>query len=137
MKSAIIVTGIPQIDRRLKTLAPRIQKKVVRKAIRDGIKVVASEVKTQVPVDTGLTKANVKVRAVKKKKRGVIEIEVKIGGDPGLYRKTAKGTVFYPAIVEYKKNPFMRRSFVAKAEPARQKAITEILEGVEREASKG
>ena len=100
----------------LKKLPGVVQKKVLRKSMRAGMKLIASEVKSQVPVDTGLTKANVKTRAVKKKRRGDIEIEVKIGGDPGLYKTSGKTgvKVFYPAIVEYKHNPFMRRSFIAK-----------------------
>lgn len=136
-KGTVIIIGIPAIDRRLKRLPGVVQKKIVRKAMRVGMKLMASEVKSQVPVDTGLTKANVKVRAVKKRKRGQIEIEVKIGGDPGLYKTSAAGEkVFYPAIVEYKHNPFMRRSFTAKGEAARQVAVAAIVQGIEIEASK-
>jgi len=138
VKQSIIITGIPQIDRRLKQLEPKIQKKVIRKSMRDGMKLVATEVKGQVPIETGLTKSNVLTRAVKKKKRGSIEIEVRIaGGNTGLV-KTYGGDkrAFYPAIVEYGRqgvapNPFMRRSFAAKGEAARQVTIQSILTGVE------
>ncbi len=113
MKQTVIITGIKEIDRRLKTLAPRIQNKVVRQAIRKGIKIIAADVEANTPVKYGWTKANVKVRAVKKRKRGDIEIETNIGGkDDRLYKIQKDGSkVFYPAIVEYKYNPFMRRSF--------------------------
>jgi len=135
--NVLIVTGIPEIDRRLKMLPGRIQKKVLRQSMRKGMKVMASEVKRQVPFASGLTRKNVKVRAVKKRKRGQIEIEVKISGDPGLYRTMKSGEkVFYPAIVEYKHNPFMRRSFTARGEAARQVTIAAIAQGVEIEASK-
>ena len=137
-RQTLIVLGIPEIDRKLRRLPGVVQKKVARKAMRNGIKVVAADVKRNVPVDTGLTKANVKVRAVKKRKRGEIEIEVKISGDPGLYRRYAGGTktAFYPALVEYKHSHFMRRSFVSAGPTARQVAIDEIKIGVEEEVKK-
>ena len=138
MKQAIIVTGIKEIDRKLKTLEPRIQKKVVRQGIRKGMKIIASEVKANAPVKYGITKANVKTRAVKKRQRGNIEIEVKIGGsDDRLYKAQSDGTkVFYPAIVEYRFDPFMRRAFDTKGETARRTAMAAILKGIETEASR-
>jgi HK97 gp10 family phage protein len=140
---SVVVTGIKDIDRKLKFLPGRIQKKVLRQAMREGLKVMAAEVKAQVPVDTGLTKKNVRVRAVKKKRRDEIQLEVRVGGDEELYKTSAKTgtTVFYPALVEYGRknvppNPFMRRAFEAKGEIARQVTIDEIRAGVESEASK-
>lgn len=138
MKRSVIITGVKEIDRKLRTLEPRIAKKHVRSSIRKGLKLIAAEVKTQAPVLYGITKANVQTRAVKKRKRGQIELEVKIGGsDDRLYKSSAKGVkVFYPAIVEYKHNPFMRRSFTAKGEPARQVTLTALLQGIMQEVPK-
>jgi HK97 gp10 family phage protein len=138
VKQSVIITGIKQIDRRLKTLPLRVQTKIVRQSIRKGLKILATEVKANVPIHTGITQKNVQVRAVKKRKRGQIELEVKIGGkDDRLYKTEADGTkVFYPAIVEYKHNPFMRRAFDAKAEMARQVTIQSLRDGVEIEARK-
>jgi hypothetical protein len=138
-KPFLIITGISDIDRRLRTLEPRIQKKVARKALRNGIKIMTAEVKSQVPVKSGLTKANVKTRAAKRKKRGIIEIETTIRSIPGLKKvyRGGQATVFYPAVVEYKHDAFMRRSFVAKGPIVRQKAIDELRSGAILEATKG
>jgi HK97 gp10 family phage protein len=143
MPKAVVITGIRDIDRRLRTLLPRLQKKVLRQAMRKGLKVVQAEVKAEVPVETGLTRSAVQVRAVKSKRRGSIALEVRISGKvPGLV-KTYGGDkrAFYPAVVEYGRkgvapNPFMRRAFTAKGEAARQVTIEDIRMGVEREASR-
>jgi hypothetical protein len=138
VKTGIIVTGIRQIDRKLHTLPLRLQKKVVRQSIRKGLKLINADVKATVPVLSGLTQANVKTRAVKKRKRGQIEIEVRVASAPGLIKisgKTGK-KVFYPAIVEYKHNDFMKRSYVSKGEAARQVTLYALLVGVEQEAGK-
>ena len=130
------------IDRKLKKLPVVTGKKVIRQSMRAGLKLVQAETKSQVPVDTGLTKKNVKLRAVKKRKRGSIALEVRVANAEGLVVHPPFGKpVFYPAIVEYgRKNrqadPFMHRSFAAKGEPARQTTLHEIRDGVEREARK-
>ena len=142
MKTGVIITGIKQIDKKLMRLPPVAQKKVARKAMRDGIKVIAAEVKDQVPVDRGITRANVKVRAVKTRKRGSIEIEVRIAADPQLVKIGAGGKrVFYPAVVEYgdqdtAANPFMRRSYESKGESARQVTMAAIVRGIEEAAAR-
>jgi Bacteriophage HK97-gp10, putative tail-component len=132
-RGAIVVIGIPEIDRKLRLLEPRVQKRVVRQAMRTGLKIIKREVESQVPVDTGLTKRNVKLRAVKKKKRGTIELEVLISGkETGLTVHPRHGKpVFYPAVVEYKHNPFMRRSYTAKGEQARLVTIEALKRGVD------
>lgn len=140
-KQIVIITGIKAIDKKLKLLAPKVQKKVVRQAMRKGLKIVQAEVKAQVPVDTGTAKKAVKVRATRRRKRGTIELEVVIKAVQGETIKTGSGGErwFYPAIVEYghaktAPNPFMRRAYEASGEPARQVTMRSLLEGVEREA---
>lgn len=141
MKQAIIITGVKAIDRKLKSLEPRVQKKVVRKSMRAGLKLLAAEVKTQIPVLSGLARSAVKVRAVKKRKRGSIELEVTIDSKtPGLIKPGSK-PAFYPALIEYgdrdtPPDPFMRRSYEAKSEGARQVTLSSLLKGTMEEASK-
>ena len=93
---------------------------------------------------TGMTEKNVKVRAVKKRKRGRIELEVRVEAVEGETKKTSATTaetVFYPAVVEYGReneppNPFMRRAFTEAGESARQTTIQDIKAGVEIEAGR-
>ena len=140
MKTTVIVTGISDIDKRLKTLPLRIQKKVVSQSMRAGLAGVKSEVQSQVPVKSGLTRSQVKIRAVKRKRRDIIELEVRIGGGEsgeGLIKTTKSGKrTFYPAVVEYKHDPFMRRAFEASGDAARGVTIQLLRDGVEREAER-
>jgi hypothetical protein len=136
-RKSVIITGIGDIDRRLKTLEPRVQKKVIRQAMRAGLKILQAAVKAEAPVLTGATKEHTVVRAVKGRKRGSIELEVRIAADDELKKTSANGkTYFYPAIVQYMYDPFMTRAFDSTGEAARQVTIARIREGVEREASR-
>jgi HK97 gp10 family phage protein len=104
------------------------------------MKVMADAVKAEVPVDTGLTRRNVKVRAARKKKRGTIEIEVRVLAEGGLKKTSGRTgkTVFYPAIVQYggkniRKNPFMSRAYDRRGDAARLRTIELLKDGVNRE----
>lgn len=128
----IVVTGVKDIDRRLKLLTPALQKKVVRQAVRKSLKPVAAAVKAEAPVRTGATKAAVKVRARKSRKRDEIALEVRIGeGD-------FKGEQFYAAFNQFgtsrqPANPFMTRAFQRTAKSARAEAIAAIRAGAIKE----
>lgn len=145
-KAAFVVTGIGKIDRKLRKLPAVVGKKVVRKSMRAGMKVIKSAVESEVPVDTGLTRSAVKLKA-HKRSRNKIGIDVRIDASTeGLKKTSSKGkTVFYPAIVEYGRkkgkkplppNPFMRRAFTAKGETARQITLKQLRDGIEEEAGK-
>jgi hypothetical protein len=136
-KGGVIITGLEEIDRKLKTLPLRIQKKVLRQSMRAGLKIMADEVRTQAPRDKGLLISGIVVRAVKSRKRGSISLEVRIGSKTeGLVKPSAAGPVFYPAIVEYKHDPFMRRSFDGKGPQVRAFTIASILAGIDAEIKK-
>ena len=139
MQRSVVITGIRDIDRRLKSLLPRLQKKVIRQGMRAGLKLMKAEVEAQAPVETGATRSNVKVRSVRSRKRDTISMEVRIKAVDELKRTSpATGkTVFYPAIVEYKHNHFMKCLSEAKREAARETTIAAIRAGIEREAAQG
>ncbi len=127
-----IITGIKQIDRAFRQLEPKLARKVIRQALRKSLKPVADEVKADSPVETGLLRSAIKVRAGKRA-RGSISLVVIMGeGD-------FKGETFYGAFQEYGtsrmpgKN-FMRRAFDSKSDAARAQIEAEILAGIEREA---
>lgn len=139
-RKSLVITGLKAIDRRLKTLEPRVQKKVVRQAMRAGLKWLKAAVEDEAPKDTGTMASKVKVRAVKSRKRGSIELEVRIEADDQTKKTSAKTgkTAFYPAVVQYGSStlppdPFMTRAFEAKGEAARQATLGKLLEGIERE----
>jgi HK97 gp10 family phage protein len=112
-KGAIIVTGVrPAMDRALKPVLDRVN--------------------DNVPVVTGATKANIKIRAGKGR-RGVVRREIRVGD------KQMPGG-FPAAFVEFgAKNapphPFMGPAFESEGDHVRDRAEREILAGIEREAS--
>lgn len=139
----LYITGIKQIDRRLKLLPLKVQKKIIRPAIRDGLKLVKAEMAVQAPVDTGLMKKSIKIKAVAKRKVGRIAMLVQISGKVAGLVKTSKSgkRTFYPAAVEWGSrdhppNPFGRRAYTGAGPAARDLAMQKILDGTLREASK-
>lgn len=131
---AVVVTGVKEIDRRLKALVPKLQKKVIRQAMRKGMKLVTAAAKANAPVRTGKLRKAIKTRAGKSKKRGVIKVVTRVGeGD-------FQGETFYAAMVEFgTKNmpphPFMAPAYDQTKDVAKKVAMDAIIEGVEREAS--
>ncbi len=139
MPPTVVVTGIKEIDRKLKRLEPKVQKKVLRQSMRAGLKIVQTEMKSQAPVDRGITRKSVKVRALKRSRKR-IGMEVRVGANPDLIAHWASGEpFFYPAGIEYgdkdhQPNPFGRRAYTAKGEAAKNKTMIDMRDGVEREA---
>ena len=132
---AVTITGVKAIDRRLRKLEPRIQKKVLTQAMRAGMKIIQKEVKLNArkafASRTGATVKGVKVRAVKRSRKR-FGIDVRING--GAY----VGKTFYSAFLEYgtrrmKPRPFMAPAFRSQGKTARDEALKRALEGVERE----
>jgi HK97 gp10 family phage protein len=136
---SIVVTGVKEIDRALKELEPKIQRKVLRQAMRSGMKLVYQEAVQRVPILSGLLKKNVKLRAMKRSRnrQGLL---VQIKSDPGFYKTSKAGNVaWYPAAVEFghgtvPPHPFMRPAYDIKGPEARDTTMRELLEGSLREA---
>jgi len=111
----IRLLGDKQLQRKLTNLELAVQKKIVRKALRAGAKPMLATAKAKVNVDTGALKANIKIKALKRSRRGSFGVQVttppreKLGiaaDDPG----------YYPAILEYgsatnRAQPFLRPAF--------------------------
>jgi HK97 gp10 family phage protein len=136
---SIVVTGIKEIDRNLKTLEPKIQRKVLRQAMRSGMKLVMQEALMRVPVLTGLLKRNIKLRAMKRS-RSRTGLLVQIRSDPGFVKPSKAGVKYwYPAAVEFghgtvPPHPFMRPAYDVKGPEARDTTMKELLDGTLREA---
>jgi hypothetical protein len=135
-RAKVVVTGIGSIDRKLRALPLKVQKRVANQSIRAGMKLVAKAVKQLVPILSGVTKANIVVRAGLRRKRGQVSIDARIDANAETKRtskKTGK-TVFYPAVVEYLYDDFMLRAFRSAGDAARRLTVRLLKAGVEREA---
>lgn len=110
----ISVLGDKALERKLRKLDERVQKKIVRKALRSGAKPVLADAKAYVPIDTGALESELKITA-SRARRGFFGVQVAtpprsilgIGPDD-------KG--YYPAILEYGSDkmepiPYLRPAF--------------------------
>jgi HK97 gp10 family phage protein len=140
----VVVTGIPEIDRKLKKLAPAVQRKVVRKAMRSGMKLVLVEAQVNVPVLSGLTKENLEIHQAKPK-RGQMTMLVRVKKNEGFIKTSKKGErAFYPADVEFghggprpaEPHPFMRPAYDTMGPAARDQTLTELLDGTMAEVKR-
>jgi hypothetical protein len=134
-----VVSGVRSIDRKLKLLPLRTQKREMDRAIRVGLKLVQAEIRTIAPRDTGATRRAVQVRALKKSTREArqkVSDEVRIAASrPGLKKASARTgkSYFYPAIIEYKYYDFMHIAYRNARGPALRAAIGALKAGVQRQ----
>ncbi len=144
-KRSLFVSGIRRLDRKLRQLEPRLQRKLIGQAMRAGLKVLASAVKSVAPVWHGVLRGAIKVRAIRKRKRGTVRLNVEILATDRTKRTSARTdtTVFYPAIVEYgskkrslEPNDFMKRAFDSHGHQVKSLTLEHLRAGIEREAKK-
>lgn len=140
-KGTWVVTGIKGLDKALKALPAKIEKKVLRQAMRKGVKPIQAAAKANVPVRSGTLKKAIKVRAMKRKKDRLGVLVIVGQGD-------FKGETFYGAMIEYghfagkrgtpdrkfvEAKPFMRPAFETNKEAVGKETVRLIREGVENE----
>lgn len=125
--------GMKEIHKAFKDLEPKVAKKVVRKALRKGMKIVLAEAKVKAPTgETKQLKKSLKIKA-RKRSRKVIAMDLTSGkGD-------FKGDQYYAAMVEYgtKKQPaqhYMRDAFEAKGGVAAKAIKDAIRDGILEQA---
>lgn len=142
MSKALTITGVKAVDKKLAQLEKKIQKKVLRQAMRQAMKPLLTDVKEDAPVDTGLLKSSLKIKAGRRS-RDTISVVVQSGeGD-------FRGDTFYASFNElgfhelgadgkrgggpfHPGTEFMRRAFREDSEAVRQDAIRLIEEGIDK-----
>jgi HK97 gp10 family phage protein len=125
-----IVTGVKEIDRKLASLEPKIQKKLVRSAVRKAGKLIQKKAKDHLEDNeqSGQTKRGIKVRAMKRS-RGKIGITV---GTTERSRGKTGSSVFGGAQLEFgtkhmRADPFLRPAGYGSEKEVRQMVIDDIL----------
>ena len=145
MAGGVVLLGIKEIDRKLKRLDAKFGKKVVRKALRTGAKMVADEARRQAPVDSGTLRSAIKVKAQKRSRKS-IGINVIVG--EGFFI----GKTFYAGFIEFgapghkmfgkgraplDAAPFMRPAYDRTKNQARDRVLQQILAGLNLEVTRG
>ena len=104
------MTGLDALDKALKKLESKVQRRVLNKAARAGARVVQKRAKALAPVRTGALRRAIRVVTMKAKKgQGKVAVTVKSG-------RGEKRDVFYAHMVEFgtigaRTRPFMRPAF--------------------------
>ena len=92
---SIKLIGGKELDRKLKALPRKVAKKILRQALRAGAKIILAQAKANAPVATGQLKKSLKVRAMKRTRKGTVGFKVQTkAGD-------FKGDEFYGSFLEY------------------------------------
>lgn len=118
VKATIKLQGGKALEKKLKELPKGIRNKVIRQSLRAGAKIVHTETKAQAPVDSGLLKSALKVRAAKRsRKRIAVNVQTKDGD--------YKGETFYGAFVTYGHRLGKRSASVNRS----QKVLSEARRG--------
>lgn len=105
-RGMVTLKGFKQLEKKLLGLEKKVAKKLVRRALRDGAKIIHQEARLRVPVKTGRLRRSIKVKAAKKRKKHQVAIIVQCGeGD-------FVGDTFYGGMIEfgYEKVPVYRGS---------------------------
>jgi len=133
----IAVIGDKELQRKLKALDIKMQKKIIHKALRAAAKPILAQSKATAPVLSGRLKKSLKLRA-RRARRGVFGVQVMTGtrqelGIPAGY------PYYYPAAVEYgharaPAHPFLRPALEANRQKGINIAANVIRQGIEEAA---
>ncbi len=142
----ISILGDKQLQRKLRRLATQVQKKIVKKALREAGRPVLAAAQQKAPVGkSGRLKKSLKLRA-RKQRRGEFGVEIRTGTRTEL-GIAADASGFYPMSIEYgftharsgQKVPaqsFLRAAIDENARKAKTIIISEVRVGLTREAMK-
>jgi len=124
-KVKFFVTGIKEIDRKLKDLEPKLAKKVIRREIRKSLKPIEAEARVLAPVGlTGRLSKAIRIKAGRSR-RGQIKLIVSID------RKDLPAEVFYGGFVNWGTKYMEPRLFLTRAyEHGKEQAKNDIIAGV-------
>ncbi len=136
MAEVMKITGLKELENKLKELGPKVQKKVVRKAIREGNKVMLQAARGEAPKgETGALAKSLKIKTRFHKKSGTLTGIVQTSD------KTLTGETYYGGFVELgtkfqEPNPWLERAFEKVKDTVLTKTTSTLKTGIETEAKK-
>ena len=95
LKVSIDLKGAKELARKLDNLPKRVEKKVLRQALRSGMRPIHMAAQAYAPIDTGKLKRSIKLRAIKRNRKGFVGVKITTGS--GFFR----GEEFYGAFQEF------------------------------------
>lgn len=136
----ITLLGDDIVAARLRALPEKLERKVLRQAMRKAGRPILADAKANAPVKTGKMRASLKLRALKRK-RGRVGVRIETGtrAELGI---PAEERWYYPAIVElgdgtarHLPHSFMRSALAKNRENSVRILRDDISRGIEREAT--
>lgn len=143
--ATVTLTGDKELDRKFAELPTRVEKKVLREALRPAAYIIHAAAQANVPVITGTAKESLKVRAGKRS-RGRDDVSLAVITASGWFR----GPAFYfpfdelghhfgkrglPNRRHMPGKRWLRNALQQTEGAARAEAQRRIAEGIEREAA--
>jgi HK97 gp10 family phage protein len=117
------IKGGKELDAFLQSLPVKVEKNILRSALRQGANVIRTEAKALVPVKTGMLYKSIRVSV--RYKRGRVTASIKAGGTGGPYKtvesrpdgsvKITYNDAYYARFVEFGTKPHYVRSEKTKA----------------------
>lgn len=132
------ILGDKVLEKRLKALPLKVQKKILRKAFRSTAKDILSDARIRVPIDTGNLRKSLRVRALKKAKGRIgVQIETGTREELGI---DENDKYYYPAAIELGAEgvpvqSFLRAALEVNRVPGTDKIKKSIMDGI-KEAGK-
>lgn len=138
--ATVTIVGTNPLIAKLNKLPNAVQKRVLRPALRKGARLIQKAAQGGAPVDTGLMRRSLTVKAMKTKKNRIGSMVMYRNVDLLLRFSKAGKRYFYPAAVEYGHSGhdgthFIREAFDSKQASAESMILREIATGIEREAA--
>lgn len=130
-KNEITIQGLEETLQALREIEPKLAKKVLRSAIRKGLKPMLAAAKSNAPVDSGTLRNSLRIKAGKRRKN-TISLEIVNG------TQEFTGESYYGSILEYGSrkmpggHPYLRPAFDSTHEETARIIAEEIRNGLER-----
>ena len=139
---SIEVLGDKALQRKLKAIPIALERKIVRKALREAARPVLATAQALVPVESGKLKKGLKLRALRKQKRGQFGVQVRTPTHDELGTPYGLRAYYYPAHLELGHGnvagrPFLRNALDSNRTTSTAIAAREIRAGIEAEAQRG
>ena len=132
------LTGFDEVSRKLRGLAPKLQKKALRNASRKAMNIVRNQARSNAPVDSGLTKRNIVTQVKSRRSAVTARVGIRGGGrkqgsNPFYWRFIELGFYNVKAKRFIKANPFMRNSLSQNTEKVTDTMAKELKTAIENE----
>jgi len=132
MTDSVKIVGLSDLEKKMKDLGPKVQRKHMRTAVNAAARVVRDDAKTLVPVHTGTLK-----KAIKTKNRRERENKFRTTFSVGVFDKTNE--TFYWRFVEFgtknmPANPFLRPALINSKDSALNAMRIRLTANIAKEA---